>query len=125
MKQIIVILVILIISACRTPEEEMASPALLSNPGPEARQELEQTISTALDGARITISEDAFTVSSVLVIERGMRRSINRSPELGRDLGQPYRFQLIIADSQCMLVDEQSGERWPLSKVECVGQDQE
>jgi hypothetical protein len=125
MKHIFVILLVFIISACRTPDQEGVGPALLTNPGPESRQELEQTISTALDGARITLAEDVFTENSVLVIERGMQRSINRTPELGRDLGQPHRFQLFITGSQCILVDEQSGEHWPLSIVECVEQAQD
>ena len=125
MKQISIILLILYLSACRTPDNETLLPALVTNPGPETRQELEQTISTALDGARITLSEEVFTASSVLVIERGMQRSINRTPELGRDLGQPHRFQLLIAGSQCILVDEQSGEHWPLSIVECIEQVQD
>jgi hypothetical protein len=117
MKVIIIILLVLLVSACRTPV-----PALITNPGLETRQELEETISAAMNGAQITLAEDALTVSSVLVIERGMQRGINRPPELGRDMGQPYRFQLFITGTQCVLVDEQSGQHMPLKTVECVEQ---
>ena len=106
--------------ACSTTVVQADGPALLTNPGPETLREIEQTVSGALDGAPITLAEDVLTKNSVLVIERGLQRGIGRPPVLGRDLGQPYRFQLVIEGSQCMLVDEQNGRRWPLAGVECV-----
>ena len=120
MKQIIAIILVLLAHACRTPEETTAIPALITNPGAETRQELERTISAALNGVQITIAEDALTKNSVLVIERGLQRGINRPPELGRDMGRPYRFQLFIAGSQCILVNMENGQQWQLTTVECI-----
>jgi hypothetical protein len=93
---------------------------LLTNPGPETLQELEQTVASAMNSTEVTLAADVFTDNSVLVIQRTMQRSIDRPPELGRDLGRPYRFQLVIDGSQCILVDQQSGKGWPLATVECV-----
>ena len=107
-------------TACGAPVVQPYVPALLTNPGPGTLQEIEQTISTALNGTQITLAADALTKNSVLVIERGMQRGIDRPPELGRDLGRPYCFQLVIDGPQCVLVDQQTGQHWPLATVECV-----
>lgn len=107
-------------TACGAPVMQPDLPALVTNPGPETRQEIEQTVATALNGTNITLAEDVLTKTSVLVIERGMQRDINRPPELGRDLGRPYRFQLVMNGSHCMLVDQQTMQHWPLANVECV-----
>ena len=107
-------------AACGAPVVQPDVPALLTNPGPETLQEIEQTVSTALNDTKVTLATDALTKNSVLVIERGMQRRIDRPPELGRDLGRPIRFQLVIDGQQCVLVDQQSGQHWPLATVECV-----
>ena len=107
-------------AACGAPVVQSDVPSLLTNPGLETLQEIEQTVSTALNGTKVTLAADALTNNSMLVIERGMQRRIDRPPELGRDLGRPYRFQLVSDGSQCVLVDQQNGMHWPLVTVECV-----
>jgi hypothetical protein len=114
------VVLILLAAACHEPEVQPGGPALLTNPGPETLQELEQTVASAMNSTEVTLAADVFTDNSVLVIQRTMQRSIDRPPELGRDLGRPYRFQLVIDGSQCILVDQQSGKGWPLATVECV-----
>ncbi|MGY8815157.1 MAG: hypothetical protein ACKVHQ_10675 [Gammaproteobacteria bacterium] len=109
-----------LLAACSAQTVEPEVPALITNPGPESLQEIEQTVSIALNSTKVILAADALTKNSVLVIERGMQRSIDRTPVMGRDLGRPYRFQLIIDGSQCVLVDQQSGQHWPLATVECV-----
>ena len=121
MKRIGTFVVLAMLAAsCGTPEVQPVVPALLTNPGPETLQEIEQTVSTALNDTKVTLAADALTKNSVLVIERGMQRSIDRPPVMGRDLGRPVRFQLVIDGQQCILVDQQSGQHWPLATVECV-----
>ena len=113
-------LILLFTAACRLPVTEPDVPALLTNTGPQTLQELEQTLSAAINSAKVTLAADVLTTTSVLVIERGTQGGIGRPPELGRDLGRPYRFQLVINETQCVLVDQQSGTHWPLTSVECV-----
>lgn len=108
--------------ACSTPAIQADVPALLTNPGKVTRLEIEQSISAALDGADITIAADALTLSSVLTIEHGMNRSIDRPPELGRDLGRPEHFQLVIDGPQCVLVHRRTGLHWILKKSECIAE---
>jgi hypothetical protein len=109
-----------LLAACGAQPVEPNVPALLSNPGPVTLEEIEQTISIALNVTKITLAADALTKNSVLVIERRLQRSIDRPPVMGRDLGRPHRFQLVIEGSQCVLVDQQSGQHWPLVNVECI-----
>lgn len=115
-------LLLALFAGCSTSAIQADIPALLTNPGPDTREEIEQSISAALDGAEITIAEDALTRSSTLIIERGMKRSIDRPPELGRDLGRPDHFQLVIDGPQCVLVHASTGLHWILKNSECVAE---
>ena len=109
-------------AACSTPAVNPEYPALLTNPGPTTLLEIEQTISSAMDGAKVTIAQDALTTSSQLTIEQNMIRSIEQQPEMGRNLGRPDQFQLLIDGPQCVLVHEKTGLHWLLNTVECVAE---
>jgi hypothetical protein len=108
------------VAACSTPAVNSEYPALLTNPGPSTTLEIEQTISSAMEGAKVSIAEDALTTSSQLTIEQNMIRSIEQQPEMGRNLGRPDHFQLLIDGPQCVLVHEKTGLHWLLNTVECV-----
>lgn len=114
------IILTLLTAACTAPNVQQDVPALLINPEPATLQEIERAVANATGGTKVTLAADALTKNSVLVIERGMQRGIDRPPELGRDTGRPYHFQLVIDDSECMLLDRQTGQRWPLTDVECI-----
>ena len=109
-------------AACSTPAINPEYPALLTNTGPTTLLELEQTISSAMDGAKVTIAQDALTTSSQLTIEQSMIRSIEQQPEMGSNLGRPDQFQLLIDGPQCVLVHEKTGLHWLLNSVECVAE---
>ncbi len=109
-------------AACGAPAIQSDVPALLINPGTDTRLEIEQSVSAALNGADITIAHDALTRDSVLIIERGMNRSVSRPPEMGRDLGRPEHFQLVIDGPQCVLVHQKTGLHWLLNNSKCVAQ---
>lgn len=110
---------VLLLGACASPPAQPDVPALLTNAGPATRAELERVVSTALDGAPVTIADDALSAESVLIIERQASRSIDRPPEPGRDLGRPERFELVVDGSKCFLVHERTGMRWLLAEAEC------
>ena len=86
---------------------------------PESKAELEQVLASATGSASILLADDALTDTSVLTLERQRSRSIDRPPEPGRDLGMPWRFQLVIDGRQCFLVDQASGLRWMLNTTTC------
>jgi len=110
------------LAACSTSAIQVDVPALLTNPSEDTRLEIEQSIAAALYGAKITIADDALTRNSVLTIEQGMSRSIERPAEPGRNLGRPEHFQLMVDGPQCVLVHQRTGLHWILRKAECAAE---
>lgn len=106
--------------ACSTNGVQLSdTPAVRTSLTAASKTELEQVVSAANGGVAVTLAEDALTTSSVLIIERGMRRRIEGPPELGRDYGRPQRFQLVIDGGQCFLVQEETELRWLLADTRC------
>lgn len=105
---------------CSTPPVQPDTPALRVEPDADSRQEIEQVVSSALDGVPVTLADDALTRDSTLIIERGMRRRIDGPPELGRDLGRPQHFKLVIDARQCFLVHQETGLRYLLQTTRCA-----
>ena len=113
---------IVAIVACSAPELNLDVAALRTSADLESKTELQNVVSSALDGVAITIADDALTRESTLIIERGMRRRIDGPPELGRDLGRPQHFRLVIDARQCFLVHQETGLRWMLTATECAAE---
>lgn len=94
-------------------------PAVLVNPTPAARAELLETLSAALNGAPITIADDALTRESVLLIERAPPRG--RDALGGRTIETAvHRFELVVDDGRCALVRRADAWRAPLPSATCV-----
>ena len=86
---------------------------------PESKAELEQVLASATGNVSVALADDALASTSVLTLERQRSRSIDQPMEPGRDLGMPWRFQLVIDGRQCFLVDQASGLRWMLNATTC------
>ena len=109
-----------ILAACSGNQVNPDVAALRINPDARSKSEIENVVSSALNGVGIMIADDALTRDSVLIIERGMRRRVDGPPELGRNLGRPARFQLVVDARRCFLVHEETGLRWMLNATECI-----
>ena len=94
-------------------------PAVISNPTAESHEELVRVVSRALDGAPVTIADDALTGESALIIERTVRRDAQGRPLTGRDTDRPEHFRLVRNGSHCVLVHERTGRRWILRSATC------
>ncbi|SDZ98915.1 hypothetical protein [Microbulbifer marinus] len=107
---------LVLLTACGSqPAHGDPRPALLAEPGPEVRAELQQLVSEAMHGVPVTLAADALTKESVLVVERKPQQ-----PRLsGREFGQPVKFQLMLDEEACWLVRLSDGERWALRKATC------
>ncbi|HLT91895.1 MAG TPA: hypothetical protein VKZ85_13235 [Woeseiaceae bacterium] len=124
----------LVLAACRAPGPPGAPPAaepaaalpaghrpaVVVNPTPESRAELERVIGDMLFGADVTLSDDAFTQSSLLVLERARIRRLGQPQLPGRDLGMPERFRLLTTGTECVLVHETNNARYELPATECA-----
>jgi hypothetical protein len=94
-------------------------PAVVTNPTPESLAELARVVSGALDGAPVTIADDALTREDTLIVERTVRRDAQGRPLTGRDSGRPEHFRLVRSGGRCVLVQERTGRRWTLESTTC------
>lgn len=104
------------LQTCSAPPDV---PALITTPTAESRAELARAVSRALNGAPITLADDALTRESTLIVERARARDLDGRPLTGRETGRPQRFRLVKSGSRCVLVHEGSGRRWTLASVTC------
>ena len=107
-------------AACRTAPARHDVPAVITEPSERSRAELEQAVSAALNGATVTLRDDALTREDTLVVERIRHRDPNGLLIEGRDLGRPERFHLVKNGAECVLVHESTGRRFPLSQTTCA-----
>jgi hypothetical protein len=113
------VLGVLGLAACQTCCALAGVPAVITNPTQESRAELAQAVSRALNGAPVTLADDALTRESTLIVERAAARDRDGRPLTGRQMGRPERFRLMKNGSRCVLVHEGSDHRWTLASVTC------
>ena len=94
-------------------------PAVIVDPTTESREDLRQAVASTLNGAPVTLADDALTHDSTLLIERNQARDANGVPLSGRELGRPEKFQLVKNGKDCVLIHEASGKRWILKHTTC------
>lgn len=94
-------------------------PAMIVNPSDASRTELARVVCQAMQGAPVTLADDALTTSSTLVIDHANPRDLSSLPLNGRSLDRPERFELIKHKSRCVLLQSRTGRRWTLRHTEC------
>jgi hypothetical protein len=107
-------------SACTAPAAQPDVPARIVDPTPASRAALVQAVAEALNGASVTLADDALTTESLLIIERAASHDPSGRQPDGRDLGRPWRFHLVQRGSQCVLVSESDGRRRVLRSTRCI-----
>jgi hypothetical protein len=112
----------IMLSACKNPETRQEIPARIIEPTAESRAELLDVVSNALHNANLTLADDALTKSSLLVIERKRHRDLNNNPVMGRELGQPEQFRLLLSGDQCVLIHLNSANRSALKNARCIAE---
>lgn len=111
---------ILLVSGCQTMNAAADVPALLSEPDEASRAALRDTISAIFGGQDVPLADDALTKSSLLLIERNPRGSLDAPPATGRVLEEPIRFRLVKSGDECVLVDLRDESRHLLPDTTCV-----
>lgn len=120
---ILVLISVLLQSACASSSTVVMSPAVLSNSSPEATWQISQAIGRVLkiDSTSLKLAPDALTQTNQLSIERNTQPP-QSMPELnGRLMQAPvvYRFSLMQRAGACYLVYEKTGESQLLHGVSC------
>ena len=106
--------------ACRTVAAPRDAPAVIVDPTAESRAALARAVGAALNGAQVSLADDALTGRSTLAIERVRRRDASGLPLNGRELGRPELFRLVKSGAECVLVHERSGRRFALADTACA-----
>ena len=96
-------------------------PARISNPSAASRAALQHAVNDALN-TEVLLAADALTSSSILVIERNPPKSMQSQPATGRNMDPPIRFQLVLNDSACILIDTRDTTRHLLENTTCVAE---
>ncbi len=104
----------LVLGACETLPPRKGAPAILSNPSAQTTAELNEVISKALHGARVTIAQDALTTESGLIIERAFNQMA------GRRMDRPDHFTLSLSGHQCILTHEETDTHYALKHAKCT-----
>lgn len=107
------------LSACASMAQQDA-PAVIVEPSSESRVEILRIVSSALNGANITIAADALTRESMLVVERKVARDAQGRRLQGREYERPEQFRLVKNGSDCALIHVRTSARYELKDVRCV-----
>ncbi len=111
-------------TGCQTVPPSKGEPALLTNASPKVTAELQDVISKALNGVKVTIAPDVLTKSSVLSVEKPEFRSLAGDPIMGRRMEMPEdaldQFSLGKSKSKCVLTHEKTGKTYVLKHARCM-----
>jgi hypothetical protein len=94
-------------------------PAVLTSPTAESHAELVRVVREAMNGAPVTIADDALTADGVLIVERARQPAAKDMNLGGRETGRPEHFRLVKSGSRCVLVHQETGRRWTLESATC------
>ena len=111
----------LISAACQGVgfDEPADVPALLAESTPASTTEIRAVVERSLPGRRILLASDAFTKSSLLVIDRRRRERLDGTLSSGVADEMPQRFRLVLDGGKCELVHLNTGKRHPLERTRC------
>ena len=103
-----------------TPVKTMQA-ATLSKHSPATTQVLNQAVSRALNGTRVSLASRALTKRSEVTVERMMQSSELGNGLNGRIMSAPvvHRFSLKKQSGACYLVHQKTGQSYLLEGVEC------
>ena len=82
---------------------------------------MQRAIADSLN-ADVIIADDALTKTSVLIVERNPPRTMQGQPAPGRNMDPPIRFELVLNDSACILIDTRDTTRHLLENTTCVAE---
>ena len=115
----VIIVVVLVLLGCQTPAIGNDVPALITNPTDESRAALQDTVNAALS-TNVVIADDAFTTSSILMIERKPPRDLQGAPARGRTMDAPIQFRLVMSEAGCTLINVRDDSRVVLEHTTCT-----
>lgn len=116
------VLVSVVAAACQSTGADRPVPdvpALITESTATSTAELRDAVAAALPGRRILLADNAFTESSLLVVERRRHERLEGSLATGVADEEPQRFRLLLGTDNCELIHLNTGKRYPLPKTRC------
>src|SRR6266403_4805783 len=110
---------VLLLTACEAFSAQPDIAAVIVHPTAASRAELSRAVSLALQGAPVTLADDALTRDSLLIIEPRHPRDANGLPLNGRERGKPEQFRLVKSGARCVLIHYSTGKRRVLKSTAC------
>ena len=112
-------LFLLSLAGCAMSGEGKLQNALIKPVDVSQKQTIENKISTWFGGLSITISDDAFSQTSSITIERKVKVDSRGLPIEGRHDKPVYSFTLLSDGKRCLLRNDQTDELAELDDIEC------
>ena len=109
----------LLVAGCHPRLAPPDVPAVLTSPTAQSRAELARVVSAAMNGAPVTVADNALTADGMLIVERAQHRGAKDMNLSGRETGRPEHFRLVKSGSRCVLVHQDTGRRWTLKSATC------
>lgn len=100
-------------------EKPVITQALLTQKSAEAHEELEATVSRAMGGQKVTLSQETLVGQSTFSVQQKQHMGPDGNPIMGRIMKRPDKFTLYTDGSTCSLTHDESGDTYPLSSVVC------
>ena len=116
-----IMLAVLSLTACQTMSADQDQPARISEATDASRAALQEAVNIALHSS-VMLADDALTKSSVLTVELNPPAKIQNQNPLGRNMGRPIQFRLVLNQSACILIDQRDGSRYVLNDTSCVAE---
>jgi hypothetical protein len=110
----------LLVAGCHPRLAPPDVPAVLSSPTAQSHAELVRVVSAAMNGAPVTVADNALTADGTLIVERAQHHGAKDMNLSGRETGRPEHFELVKSGSRCVLVHQGTGRRWTLESATCT-----
>ena len=109
---------LIVMIGCQTVGIGIGQPARIIDADDASRTDLQEAINMAF-GTNVTIAAHAFTNSSVLMIERGPRPTMENPNPIGRNMEKPVQLRLVIDETDCVLIDTCNNAQYTLANTDC------
>ena len=108
-----IVIFLLAMTGCQSVSEKWAPAILVPTSDKQSNHPLTHTVSYMLNGAKITLADNAFYENNEVIIEARL---------LGRTFEKPNHFRLWLTDESCVLEHVESGRKLPVAGASCSAQ---
>ncbi|NNC37116.1 MAG: hypothetical protein EX271_04160 [Acidimicrobiales bacterium] len=116
-----------LMGSCQTVENKEAevepkpeiTEAVLTQKSAEAHKELEDTVSKAMGGRKVTLATEILMGESTFSVQQIQQMGPDGNPIMGRIMERPDKFTLHTDGKSCTLTHEKSGNVFPLTVTTC------